>query len=150
MGLKNLEQEESILETSLKSTTPFDGLPIFHFISSYLEYFETPQPKAKYAYLINTIGQDGVDLSLLEPKTSSIEDLFGSRRFLNLRKPKTSQSSEAEDLSVFRSRRPLRKPKISQSLEAEDFSIFRSRRLLNLQGLKISLFTLYFSEKVYL
>ncbi|KAI3728445.1 hypothetical protein L6452_17082 [Arctium lappa] len=72
----------------------------------------TSQPKAKYAYLINTIGQDGVDL----------------------------KSSRAEDLSVFRSQRPLslRKPKISQSSEAEEFSIFRSRRFLNLQIPKIS------------
>ncbi|KAI3706894.1 hypothetical protein L6452_24946 [Arctium lappa] len=59
---------------------------------------ETPQPKAKYAHLINTIGQDGANLSLQEPKTSSAEDLSVLR---------------AEDLSVFRSRRSLRQPKTS-------------------------------------
>ncbi|KAI3665829.1 hypothetical protein L6452_44464 [Arctium lappa] len=77
---------------------------------------ETPQPKAKYAYLINTIGQDGADLSLQEPKTSS----------------------EAEDFSIFGSRRPLnlQEPKTSQSLGAED--LFGSRRLLNLQEPKTS------------
>ncbi|KAI3718342.1 hypothetical protein L6452_19208 [Arctium lappa] len=48
-----------------------------------IHQFLTPQPKAKYAYLINTIVQDGADLSLQEPKTSS----------------------EAEDFSIFRSRR---------------------------------------------
>ncbi|KAI3678743.1 hypothetical protein L6452_38046 [Arctium lappa] len=90
---------------------------------SCLKSLRTPQPKAKYAYLINTIGQDGADLSLQEPKTSQssgAEDLFGSRR--PLRKPKTSSEAEdfsvlgaedlgAEDLSVFRSRRTLRQPK---------------------------------------
>ncbi|KAI3729073.1 hypothetical protein L6452_17720 [Arctium lappa] len=70
---------------------------------------ETPQPKAKYAYLINTIGQDGADLSLQEPKTSS----------------------EAEDFSIFgsrrpRSRRPLSLQEPKNSSATEDFLIFKA------------------------
>ncbi|KAI3685729.1 hypothetical protein L6452_34987 [Arctium lappa] len=86
--------------------------------------FLTPKPKDKYAYLINTIGQDGADLSLQEPKTSSeAEDfsIFRSRRFLSLR--------SRRPLSL-KSRRPL------SLQEPED--VFGNQRLLNLQGLKIS------------
>ncbi|KAI3748531.1 hypothetical protein L6452_11663 [Arctium lappa] len=79
---------------------------------------ETPQPKAKYAHLINTIGQDGADLSLQEPKTSSAR-----------LRPKTS--SEAEDFSIFRSRRLL-------SLRSRRLLSLRSRRPLILQEPKNS------------
>ncbi|KAI3772587.1 hypothetical protein L6452_03777 [Arctium lappa] len=87
----------------------------------------TPQPKAKYAHLINTIGQDGADLSLQEPKTSSAEDLFGRR---HLRKPKISQSSEVEDLSVLGAEdlSVLGAEDLSM-LRAEDLSVFRSPKI---------------------
>ncbi|KAI3691753.1 hypothetical protein L6452_31555 [Arctium lappa] len=77
----------------------------------------THQPKAKYAYLINTIGQDGADLSLQEPKTSSeAEDfsIFGSRRLLSLRSRRP------------RSLRPLSLQEPKNSLATEDSLIFKA------------------------
>ncbi|KAI3757675.1 hypothetical protein L6452_05218 [Arctium lappa] len=86
----------------------------------YSDYIQTPQPKAKYAHLINTIGQDGADLSLQEPKTSSAEDLFGRRGAEDFSVLGVEDFSilRAEDLSVFRS------PKISSA--TKDFLIFKA------------------------
>ncbi|KAI3747490.1 hypothetical protein L6452_09949 [Arctium lappa] len=77
-------------------TRGLDDLMILYLkLVKSMEEVETPQPKAKYAYLINTIVQDGTDLSLQEPKTSQYsgaEELFGNRRLLNLQGLKISQT----------------------------------------------------------
>ncbi|KAI3697936.1 hypothetical protein L6452_31042 [Arctium lappa] len=102
--------------------------------------FLTSQPKAKHVYVINTIGQDGADL------TSSGARRFlkssGARRFLNIQELEDlSNLQEPEDLSN------LQEPEDFSHLQKnEDFSPMLTSQQFKTKSPQDKRYTLYHVE----